>query len=205
MPKDRRTPPIRTLEQLTPDPRNANRGTARGREALAQSLRDLGAGRSVLIDQRGAIIAGHKTVEQARALGIPLRVIQTDGKHLIAVQRTDLDVRTDARAKTLAIADNRVSELDLEWDVAMLQNLRADGLDLSAFWTAEEMSAMFGLDEVGATHEDAVTPPTETDITAGDLFTLGRNRLLCGDATRADDVRRLLNGATPSSMSASHH
>lgn len=202
MPKDRRPAPIRHLDQLTADPRNANRGTGRGREALAQSLRDLGAGRSVLIDQRGAIIAGHKTIEQARALGIPLRVIQTDGRHLVAVQRTDLDVRTDARAQTLAIADNRVGELDLEWDVEMLQQLNADGMDLSPFWTNEEMSAMFETAVEGAPSEDAVVPPTDTDITTGDLFILGRHRLLCGDATRAADVRRLLDGVTPTLMTA---
>ena len=80
--------PLQSLSDLTPDPQNANRGTPRGRDALADSLRSYGAGRAVLIDQHGAIIAGNKTVEQAKALGIPLRVIKTDGTHLIAVQPT---------------------------------------------------------------------------------------------------------------------
>ena len=56
--------PLR-LPDLHADPHNANRGTDRGRAALAQSLRDHGAGRAVLIDRHGRIIAGHKTVEQA--------------------------------------------------------------------------------------------------------------------------------------------
>ena len=51
-------------------------------------------------------------------------------QHLIAVQRDDLDLATDPRARALAIADNRVGELDLEWDVEMLKQLHADGLDL---------------------------------------------------------------------------
>jgi hypothetical protein len=119
------------LSDLKPDPQNANRGTDRGREALARSLREYGAGRAVLIDRRSRVIAGNKTVEQARALNLPLHVVETDGTFLIAVQRNDLDLRTDARAKALAIADNRVGELDLEWDVEMLKQLRADGLDLS--------------------------------------------------------------------------
>jgi hypothetical protein len=115
------------LTDLTPDPNNANRGTDRGRDALARSLRDYGAGRAVLIDRHGRIIAGNKTVEQAKALNIPLRVVKTDGHHLIAVQRDDLDLATDLRAKALAIADNRVGELDLEWDVEMLKQLNSPG------------------------------------------------------------------------------
>ena len=116
---------LRPLTDLTPDPRNANRGTEPGREALARSLRDYGPGRAVLIDRHGRVIAGNKTVEQAKALGVPLRVVKTDGTHLIAVQRDDLDLQTDPRAQALAIADNRVGELDLEWDVEMLKRVAA--------------------------------------------------------------------------------
>src|SRR5262245_45686882 len=100
------SPPSRrlTLVNLTADPQNANRGTDRGREALARSLREYGAGRAVLIDRHGRVIAGNKTVEQAKRLGLRLRVIKTDGQHLIAVQRDDLDLQTDPRARALAIA-----------------------------------------------------------------------------------------------------
>ena len=182
---------------LTPDPMNANRGTDRDRAALAQSLQAYGAGRAVLIDRHGVIIAGNKTVEQAKQLNIPLRVIKTDGQHLIAVQRDDLDLATDPRARALAIADNRVGELDLEWDVEVLQQLHADGLDLSALWTDDEFATLFAEPNAGLTDENAVVEPGDTDIVRGDLFTLGRHRLLCGDATSATDVARLLSGATP--------
>ena len=88
-----------TLSDLTSDPHNANRGTARGREALADSLRAYGAGRAVLVDRHGVVIAGNKTVEQAKAQGIGLRVIESDGSELIAVQRRDLDLASDDRAQ----------------------------------------------------------------------------------------------------------
>jgi len=142
-----------TLDDLKPDHMNANRGTDRGRAALERSLREYGAGRAVLIDRHGTIIAGHKTVEQARRLEIPLRVIKTDGQHLVAVQRDDLDLATDPRAKALAIADNRVGELDLEWDLDMLKQLRADGLDLSALWTDTEFATLFDEPTTGLTDE----------------------------------------------------
>ncbi len=188
------------MSDLTPDPHNANRGTDRGRAALERSLREYGAGRAVLIDRHGRIIAGHKTIEQAKRLNIPLRVVKTDGQHLIAVQRDDLDLTTDPRARALAIADNRIGELDLEWDVDMLKQLHADGLDLSAFWTDAEFAMLFAEPTSGLTDENAVVEPGPTDIVRGELFVLGRHRLLCGDATSAGNVTRLLDGAKPALM-----
>ncbi len=201
MPKARSsTTHIPRLDDLTSDPQNANRGTARGREALAKSLQEYGPGRAVLIDRHGNIIAGNKTVEEAKRLNIPLQVVKTDGNVLIAVQREDLDLATDTRTKQLAIADNRVGQLDLEWDVDMLKQLQADGLDISAFWTPEEFAMLFAKPNTGLTDENAVVEPAATDIVRGDLFALGPHRLLCGDATSASDVARLLDGATPNLM-----
>jgi DNA modification methylase len=192
--------PIRHLDDLKSDPLNANRGTDRGRVALEHSLREFGAGRAVLIDRHGSIIAGNKTVEQAKRLNIPLRVVKTDGHHLIAVQRADLDLATDPRARALAIADNRVGEIDLEWDVEMLKQLHADGLDLSSFWTNAEFAELWADAKTGLNDENAVVEPGPTDIVRNDLFELGRHRLLCGDSTSAGDVNRLLNGAEPALM-----
>jgi len=127
------------LSELTPDPKNTNRGTKRGGEAVAQSLRQYGAGRSILIDSKGRVIAGNKTVENAMAAGIEdVLIIPSDGTKIIAVQRTDLDL-DDPKAKALAIADNRTSEIGLEWDAANLAELSTD-LDLRAFFTDVELA-----------------------------------------------------------------
>ena len=186
-----------TLTDLTPDPKNANRGTARGRAALATSLTTHGAGRSVLIDRAGRVIAGNKTVEQARALGLTITVVPTDGRQLVVVQRTDLDLKRDARARALAIADNRVGELDLDWDPAVLEQLRADGLDLSGLWSEDEWAGLTGAAVTTDPREDHVLAPGATTIRTGDLFALGQHRLLCGDATSATDVRQLLGETAP--------
>ena len=191
---------LEALSDLTPDPHNANRGTDRGRAALARSLEAYGAGRAVLIDRHGTVIAGSKTVAEAQRLNLPLRVVKTDGTHLVAVQREDLDLGTDPRAQALAIADNRVGELDLAWDVEMLQQLHAEGLDLSAFWTDTELATLCGGDADDEARANAPVEPGPTTIERGDLFTLGRHRLLCGDATQADEVTRVLAGAVPVAM-----
>ena len=112
---------IKTIEDLRPDGRNANRGTERGLGLLDQSLERFGAGRSVVVDRQGVVIAGNKTVERAAEKGFPVRVVETDGKELVVVQRKDLDLREGGRARELAIADNRISEIDLDWNPEALQ------------------------------------------------------------------------------------
>jgi DNA modification methylase len=93
-----------------------------------------------------------------------------------------------------------VGELDLEWDLDMLKQLHADGLDLSAFWSEAEFAELFADGTAGLTAENAVVEPGPTDIVRGELFVLGRHRLLCGDATSAGDVTRVLDGAQPAVM-----
>ena len=79
------------------------------------------------------MIAGNKTLEGAKAIGLEdCQVVKSDGTKLIAVQRTDLDIN-DKAARELAIADNRASELGLEWDPDVLKALETEvDVDLSA-------------------------------------------------------------------------
>ena len=74
------------LGDLHPDASNANKGTERVRYALETSLRKYGAGRSILIDKHGHIVAGNKTAETAADVGIDdVIIVQTDGRQLVAV------------------------------------------------------------------------------------------------------------------------
>jgi hypothetical protein len=146
--------------RLQPDRRNANRGTARGRALLEDSLRRYGAGRSILADKHGNVIAGNKTLETAADLGLPVRVVETDGTELVVVQRRDLDLDADPRARELAYADNRVAELDLDWDVTQLLEDRDNGIDLAALGFTDHDLQSFsiqftGVDIIGADITDA--------------------------------------------------
>ena len=134
------------LSDLTPDHSNANKGTERGAVQLDESLTRYGAGRSVLVDKRGVVIAGNKTVQEAVNKGFPARVVHTDGKELIVVQRTDLDLDNDkgGRARQLAYADNRVAEIDLEWDIKQIGADLDAGVDLGTFWREDELKELTG-------------------------------------------------------------
>jgi sporulation protein YlmC with PRC-barrel domain len=132
------------LADLTLDTRNANKGTVRGRKLVRESLERYGAGRSILLDVNGAIIAGNKTVEAAKAVGMQdVQIVKSDGSRLIAVQRTDLNI-DDKAARELAIADNRASELGLEWDTEVLKEFEHEDIDLSPFWDERELVGVIG-------------------------------------------------------------
>jgi hypothetical protein len=137
-----------TLDELTPDADNNNRGTERGAGMLEHSLQQYGAGRGVLLDKRGRIIAGNKTVEAAMSVGLrDALVVTTDGTQLVAIQRTDLDL-DDVRGRELAIADNRTSEIGLSWDAESLQRAQDAGAALSVFFSDEELRRQYGADAV---------------------------------------------------------
>ena len=186
---------------ITPDLKNANKGTERGRYMVEASLRETGAGRSILLDRDGRIIAGNKTFEAASDIGLPVRVVETDGRELVAVKRTDLDLSDDTgTARKLAYYDNRASEIGLEWSPEQLLADIGAGLDLSAMFRQDE------LDELLAD----LTPKTEGDTApqvdraeelrrqwgtaAGQMWQLGEHRLICGDCTDQATVARVMGG-----------
>ena len=189
----------RTIQQLVANPQNARRHPERNLEMIATSLRDVGAARSIVIDETNGILAGEGVTRAAAAAGLTrLRVIDGDGDELVAVRRRGL---TPDQKTRLALYDNRTGEL-AEWDAEILDRLVAAGTDLSAFWSKDELDQL--LEEVhrttGLMDPDAVPEERPTDIVEGDLFELGRHRLLCGDSTRAADIERLLAGAVPPLM-----
>lgn len=103
-------------EKITLDPNNYRLHDETNKNTINKSLSELGAGRSILIDKEGKVIAGNGVFEQATELGIPIKIIETSGDELIAVQRTDL-APDDDRRKKLAFVDNLAtdqSKFDLE-------------------------------------------------------------------------------------------
>lgn len=135
------------LDELTPDDLNANRGTPRGAGMIERSLQQYGAGRSILVDKNGRIIAGNKTAEAAGSIGLEDAVmVESDGRQLVVVKRTDIDLDSP-QGRALAVADNRTSQVGLEWDTENLAWV-AESVNLSEFWFDDELEAL-GLPDVG--------------------------------------------------------
>jgi len=94
---------------IKPDTNNYRKHSDKNKRIIGKSLKELGAGRSILLDSEDEIIAGNGVYEQAEKQNIPIRVIETDGTELIAVKRTDLKPG-DEKRKTLALIDNYASD-----------------------------------------------------------------------------------------------
>src|SRR5665647_3261738 len=185
------------IDDLRPDPANPRRISDDELDALERSLRQFGFVQPVLArrDDR-TVIGGHQRLVAARRLGLTM----------VPVIWLDVSVQ---EARLLGLALNKISG---SWDDALLARLLADlqatpdlDLSLSGFGEDEigdllrsletrekrEHVESFDLDE--ALDEARRAPRTKP----GDLWQLGAHRLLCGDATKADDVARLLDGAEP--------
>lgn len=189
---------------LKPDRNNANKGTQRGQALLKQSLEELGAGRSILVDKDGNIIAGNKTYSKAQELGMKVRVVETGKDELIVVQRRDLDLNDPAgEARRLAYLDNRVSELDLNWDAEQLASDAAAGMDFDMLGFMEGELRLI-LEDAEINERAMVDPGEQTDkadelkakwgVKAGQAWQLGQHLLICGDCTDKDLLLRHFEG-----------
>ena len=165
----------KTENEIKFDKRNYRKHSDKNKKVIRKSLEELGAGRSVLIDADNSLIAGNGVYEQAQKLGIPVRVIETDGSELVAVKRTDLH-EDDDRRKRLALADNSASDTS-EFDVELLK----------ADFDEDELSE-WGLDIETAIAEDVEEPEDKQVDAFGKEFIL-----LEIDPRRHLEVMEILN------------
>lgn len=148
----------RKLEDFTPDDRNLNQGTERGAALLEKSLQRFGAGRSILVDRDGRIIAGNKTHEAALERGLKAIEVETDGTTLVVVKRTDISLDS-LEGRELALADNRVAEVNLSWDEKNLEQFAKDGVKLHDWFFDTELEKE--IKPVGELKEIQVKPEPE--------------------------------------------
>jgi hypothetical protein len=157
---------------------------------VVEALQQVGAARSIVIDENNVILAGNGVTEAAATAGISkVRIIDAAGDELIAVRRSGL---TAEQKRALAMYDNRTAEL-ATWNTEQLAADMTAGLDLKPFFFEDELATVLGTSaKPGLTDPDQAPAERSTDIVAGDLFELGAHRLLCGDCTIAADVARVM-------------
>lgn len=104
------------ISELKFDDKNFNKHTEYGMSLLEKSLRENGAGRSILIDKDNNIIAGNGIIEAAGQVGLEkVKIVETTGDEIIAVKRTDVSLNSK-KGRKMALADNSTAKADLEWD-----------------------------------------------------------------------------------------
>jgi len=181
------------IDRLVPYAANARRHDERQVALLAGSLIEYGWLNPCLVDDAGILIAGHGRVLAARQLGLEtVPVIRV--AHL-----------TPEQVRAYRIADNKLTEIG-GWDEKLLaeelQALNLDDVPLEGLgFTDAELDQLLAFDPdsestqgQGAPPVVVPEPPRNPVAREGDLWLLGPHRLLCGDATRVEDVRRLMGG-----------
>jgi len=175
------------VEDLIPYASNSRTHSEQQIAQIAASIREFGWTNPVLINDENSIIAGHGRLLAARQL------------KMTEVPCIKLDHLTKSQQKALVIADNQLA-LNAGWDVEMLKaeisGLDTDGFDLDLLGFDSDFLDGFLIEETeGLTDEDAVPDvPEEPETKLGDVWILGRHRLMCGDSTSIDAVERLMDG-----------
>ena len=177
-----------SIDSLLPYIRNSRTHSDEQVAQIAASIKEFGFTNPVLIDGDNGIIAGHGRVLAARKLGIG------------EVPCITLDYLTDAQKRAYVIADNKLA-LNAGWDEEML---RVEFAELEGLGFDLELTG-FSLDEIGAlepdvveeglTDEDAVPEVQAEPVSKlGDVWVLGKHRVMCGDSTSIDAVETLTQG-----------
>jgi hypothetical protein len=133
------------IRDLKPDERNPRRHTPRNLGMIERSLQEVGAGRSVVIDEENNLIVGNGTIEAAASAGIErVRIIDAEPDEIVAVRRRGM---TDEQKVKMKLYDNRAGEL-AEWEEEVVVDYEEEGIDLSGVFTSDE------LDEIRPDHAD---------------------------------------------------
>jgi len=178
----------RAVDVLIPYARNAKQHSDAQVAQIAASIREFGWGAPILVDGQNNVIAGHGRLLAARKLG------------MTEVPVVPMDHLTDTQRRALILADNKIGE-NASWEDELLgielSELKDAGFDLGLTgFSTEEWEALIAGDEsdsTGLTDDDAVPEVSENPISKpGDIWVLGDHKVLCGDATKADDYKALL-------------
>ena len=171
------------ITELKPYKRNARTHSDEQIEIIANSIREFGFRNPVIIDENNMILAGHGRVKAAQWLGLE------------TVPFVRWDDMTDEQKRGFILADNKTAEL-AGWDFDILQDeLQRIDLDMSEFGFDD---IEIEIDDGGSiTEDDIPEPPKEPKAKPGDLYQLGKHRLLCGDSTDEASVKKLFGGEQP--------
>ncbi len=177
-------------EKLIPNPRNPNKHPQKQLDLLAKIIKNQGFRNPIVVSNRsGFIVKGHARLEAAKMLGLKTCPVDFQDYENEAAEWADM------------IADNRLAEL-AESSLPELKDLLEEldtgefDMDLTGFdaESLEELMTQFHVPEEGLTEDDEIPEKVETVCKSGDLWQLGEHRLLCGDATKKEDVERLMGG-----------
>ena len=178
-----------SIDKLIPYINNARTHSPEQVNKLRSSLREFGFINPVIIDKDYNVIAGHGRILAARE------------ERIDEVPCVFVDYLTEAQKKAYILADNRMA-MDAGWDEELLrieiEALQAEAFDVSLTgFDDQEIADLFGDEKPEVEDDDfdlSAALEKASFVEEGDVWTVGKHRLMCGDATRAKDVEKLMAG-----------
>jgi len=165
------------IQEIKPYSKNAKKHPQKQVKLIAESIKRFGFDSPIIIDKNNEVIAGHGRLEAAKLLGL---------KDVPVIQKESL---TPQEVKAYRLADNKIAESEWDMDLAIeeLKGLDSDLFDLTGF----EKDLLIEPDEKD---DEVPATPEEPKSKLGDLYELGKHRVLCGDSTKLEDVEKLMDG-----------
>ena len=144
-----------SIKELKFDDKNFNKHTEFGMSLLEKSLKENGAGRSILIDKDNNIIAGNGIIEAAGQAGFDkVKIVETIGDEIVAVKRMDVSLNSK-KGRKMALADNATARADLEWDFDnMMEELTPEE---AKEWGVDEIKTGLDSEKVIENREPTIT------------------------------------------------
>jgi site-specific DNA-methyltransferase (adenine-specific) len=172
------------IKDLTPDPANARQHDEKNLKAIQGSLNQFGQRKPIVITEAGIIVAGNGTVEAAKRLGwLKIDAVRVPGDW------------TPEQTKAFALADNRTAEL-ASWSpevlASQLVELEAAGFQIEEFGFEVQEAPI----DPSSIKEDEVPEEAISRVALGDIWQLGKHKLICGDSSDAELVKALMDGQT---------
>lgn len=168
------------VSDVTPFEKNAKKHDEKQIQNVMESIRQFGFVQPIVVDKNNVLIIGHCRLSAAKRLKME------------EIDAVVVDQLTEEQVNKLRLLDNKLNES--EWDIDLLleqvPELSWDGFDVD--WGIPDISDV----ETEVIEDEPPEPPKEAKTKPGDLYQLGRHRLLCGDATSVDDLEKLLGGGT---------
>ena len=169
--------PIGDVKPYPKNPRNNDDGV----DAVANSIKEFGWQQPIVVDKDNVIIVGHTRYKAAKKLGMD------------KVPVVVADNLTDEQVKAYRLADNKTGELTI-WDDDLLNDELSDILDIDMGDFGFDLDLDNDEDEEAQEDDFDEEPPENPKSKLGQIYQLGRHRLMCGDSTKPEDVKKLVGG-----------
>lgn len=186
----------KSIDELRPYERNAKIHSPKQVQQIANSLLEFGWQQPLVIDRDGVVVVGHGRLEGSK-------IARAKDPSFNRAPCVIADTLTEEQVKAYRLADNKLNESPWDVDLQSEELAAFSEIDMSAF--GFDLSELVSNEEQEVVEDDYdEAPPAMPKAKLGDIYQLGKHRLMCGDSTLAENVKELTGGSSRTCFSQTH-